>query len=191
MYKIQMTGIILAGAKALLPAGGETAVEYLVRLSSSFFAETFVIAAKNRNVSHLELGRASVLADLFPNQGALGGLYTGLSYSMHNACYVMACDEPEAQEKQLRKLVRSWKADCDILCYAGPEGPKPFPGIYLRTTRHMIKLLLERSEFSLRGLTEAAAVRTLPLPRAQNNRDDEENKDYRYRRAVLRRSENP
>ncbi len=169
--KIAMTAIILAGGKnarvgktrAMQPFGPETMLEALVRFSSAVFSETFIIVNKDQKFEGLDLGRATVLADLFENQGPLAALYTGLSYSLHQACFVLTCEPECLNEVMVRSLAARHKADYDIVCLEDDSGqPKPFPGVYLRATRHLIRLLLERGETSLWRLMEVAVVQGVP-----------------------------
>lgn len=172
--KIPMTAIILAGGRnarlgktrAMQPFNGETMLEALARFACVHFDETFIIVNKDQRFEGLDLGRATVLADLFESQGPLAALYTGLSYSVHKGCFVLTC-EPECMDSEfVRRLAAHQRDEYDIVCYEeGPENLKLFPGIYLRTTRHLIRRLLERGETSLWRLLEAAVVHSFPFIR--------------------------
>ena len=170
--KIPMTAVILAGGKssrmgqdkALLKFGEETILEYLARLSSSLFTETFIVISKNKNYDSLDLSGATIFTDFFENHGPLAGLYTGLSYSMHQASCVLTCDMPFVDEALLRELAGSWQEHYDAICFQDPSGRlQPFPGIYLRSSRYFVRLLLDRSEISVKRLLDILVVNPFPL----------------------------
>ncbi len=97
--KDRMTGIILAGGKnsrisinkALIKMGQNTIIENTVFLFKHLFDEVFVITNHSNGYPNLGVTLAS---DLFPNNGPLGGLYTGLKLSTNFYNFVVACDMP-------------------------------------------------------------------------------------------------
>ena len=173
---ISMTAIILAGGKssrmgkdkALLKFGEKTILENLVDFTSGIFSETFVIVNETMKIESLNLREANVYVDLVKNQGPLGGIYTGLVYSRNLANFVFTCDMPFIDECTIDKLVEFWEADCDVICFEKPEGDyEPFPGIYSRGSRSLIKLLLDVGENSMRRLFEIATVKPVLLEKEE------------------------
>ena len=80
-------GLILTGGassrmgrdKALLKFGAETILEDVIRLTTSLFSETFIIASQSKNYHPLNVRGAVILNDFWENKGPLVALYTGLS----------------------------------------------------------------------------------------------------------------
>ena len=170
--KVPMTAVILAGGKssrmgrdkALLKVGEETILENLVQLTASIFSETFIIASPSKNYQPLNLRGAVILHDFWQNKGPLVGLYTGLSYSAHQVCCVLTCDMPFVDASLLRKLIAFWKDDYDAVCPQDSDGRlQPFPGIYSRSSRHFIRLLLDRGQTAMRRLFDILVMRPLVL----------------------------
>ena len=161
--KVSMTALILAGGKSL---GKEAVLEDLAGMTAALFDETFIIASLNRNYKHLNLHGAAVLTDFLENKGPLVGLYTGLSYSTHQVSCVLTCDLPLVSPTILQRLVDSWQEEYDGICLEDIEGRvQPFPGIYRRSSRHFIRLLLDRGENTMSRLLDVLVIRSLPIDR--------------------------
>ena len=175
--KVPMTAIILAGGKssrmgrdkALLKFGGETVLEDLVQLTTSLFSETFIIAGPSKNYQQLNLRGAVIFNDFWENKGPLVGLYTGLSYSMHQVSCVLTCDMPFVDASLIRELAALWQEGYDAVCPEDFEGRlQPFPGIYCRSSRHFIRLLLDRGETAMRRLFDILVIRPLVLGKKES-----------------------
>lgn len=170
--RISMTGVILAGGKssrmgedkALLKFGEKTLLENLVSLVSSLFSETLVIVNVRAKLKGLDWGEAQIHEDLLKERGPLGGVYTALAYSAHRASSVFTCDMPFIDELVIRELVGFWEEGYEVVCLEEPEGRyEPFPGIYSRSSRHLIRLLLDKGEYSMQRFLELATVKPLVL----------------------------
>lgn len=175
--KVPMTAIILAGGKssrmghdkALLRFGEETILEDLAQLTTSIFSETFIIASRSKNYDQLDLHGAVILNDFLENKGPLVGLYTGLAYSTHQVSCVLTCDMPLVNASLLRELVAFWQEGYDAVCPEDSESRlQPFPGIYCRSSRHFIRLLLDRGETAMRCLFDILVIRKLILGKKES-----------------------
>lgn len=170
--KIPMTALILAGGKssrmgsdkALLKLKEETILEDLAQLTTSIFSETFIIASQSKNYKKLNLREAVILNDLWENKGPMVGLYTGLSYSTHQINCVLTCDMPLVDRSLLRQLAEGWQDEYDAVCPQDSDGRmQPFPAIYSRSSRHLIRLLLERGETAMRRLFDILVIKPVVL----------------------------
>ena len=168
---MKMTAIILAGGKssrmgqdkALLEFGGKTILENLVDFSSSFFNETLIVVNQGKKLSGLDLKKSSVHEDLIPESGPLAGLYTGLVYSKNLLSCVLTCDMPFVDDLVIRKLVEHEEAGYDVICLETEGDDQPFPGIYRRSSRSLIKSLLESGEKSMKRFLQIATVKWIEL----------------------------
>ncbi len=170
--KLAFTAVILAGGKssrmgkdkALLPFAGKTMLENIVELVHSIFDETLIIVNDRSKAKGLHLYEARVYEDLIKNRGPLGGIYTGLLYSKNVANCVFPCDMPFIDELLIRDLIDFWQEDVDALCFEDPKGDmQPFPGIYNRALRFLVRTLLDHGETSMRHLMEVALVKPIIL----------------------------
>ena len=172
MDSTSMTAIILAGGKssrmgkdkALLKFGEKTILEHLIDLTNTLFSETLVIVNERTKLNDLDLGGTNAYEDLIKDQGPLGGIYTGLIYSRNLANFVFTCDMPFIDECIINKLVEFRELDFDVICFEEPEGNyEPFPGIYSRASRSLIKSLLDVEKNSMKRFFEIATVKPVLL----------------------------
>jgi molybdopterin-guanine dinucleotide biosynthesis protein A len=180
MGTLPMTALILAGGKsrrmgcdkALLPMGESTILENLVSLVSPLFGEVLIVVHDKEKFSGLDFGGAKICTDILKDRGPLGGIYTGLFYSTHRAGCVLTCDMPGVDAALLLELFEEWKenydlmGECcsDVFCFEEPGRPhQPFPGIYMRRSRTVMRLLLEQGERSVKKFFEMITVKTLPV----------------------------
>jgi molybdopterin-guanine dinucleotide biosynthesis protein A len=150
--------------KALLKFGERTLLEHLVEMLAPLFHETIVIVNERQKLAGLQLGSAKVYEDLIKNRGPLAGIYTGLIYSRNEMSSIFTCDMPFIDGLLIRQLVDFWEEDFDVICLEEPDGNfQPFPGIYLRSNRHLLRSLLNRGFGSLKSFFEVATVKSLVL----------------------------
>ncbi|MYA72261.1 molybdenum cofactor guanylyltransferase [Candidatus Poribacteria bacterium] len=107
---LPVTGIILAGGKsrrmgqnkALLPLGEDSLIAHVIRRMRRVTDELLLITNAPAEYTHLGLPMHS---DIIPDAGALGGIYTGLTYASHDVAVCVACDSPFLQPKLLSYLI--------------------------------------------------------------------------------------
>ena len=107
---IPVTGVILAGGKsrrmgqnkALLQLGDSPLIAHVIRRMRLVTDELLLISDNHAEYAHLDLPMHS---DSVPDAGALGGIYTGLTYASHDAVLCVACDSPFLQPELLSYLV--------------------------------------------------------------------------------------
>ena len=95
-------------------------------------SEVIITANAPQNYRYLGL---PLVADLIPNRGALGGLYTALSVAQAPLVAVIACDMPFVNPRLLtyqRDLLGDSQWDAAIP--RTEEGTEPFHAIYRKST---------------------------------------------------------
>src|SRR3989338_6289835 len=175
--KFQMTAMILAGGKssrmgqdkALLKFGEKTILENLAHFAGFLFDETLIIVNKGKKLNSLDLKEVSVYEDLIQESGPLAGLYTGLVYSKNLSSCVFTCDMPFIDDFIVQKLVEHWETGFDVVCIEEQEGGcQPFPGIYHRSSRFLVRSLLERGENSMKQFLQIADIKPVVLRREKD-----------------------
>ena len=121
-----VTGVILAGGKsrrmggrpkALLPFGGKLIIERVVETLAAVFPENLIVTDTPDLYAFLGL---PMLADLFPDHGSLGGIYSGLRAASGEAAFAVACDMPFLHAGLIRAMVeRAGEGDVVIPNAAG------------------------------------------------------------------------
>ena len=172
------TGVILAGGesrrmgrnKALMHLGDETLIARTLKRLRIVTDEIILVS----NSAHLytELG-VQVYEDLVTNSGALGGVYTGLSYAANNAVLCIACDMPILQPKLMRYLVSVLGEYDAVVPYTqGVKESNPklqtLCAVYSRHCRQVIRQMLDEGELRLHALCDRVTVRMVPPDEWQN-----------------------
>ena len=106
-----MTGVIQAGGrstrmggepKALLELGGRRIIERVVDVVGGVLDDLLVVTNTPERYAFLRL---PMVADAFPDGGALGGIYTGLRAAGGDAVFTVACDMPFLHPAIVRMVV--------------------------------------------------------------------------------------
>ena len=147
--------------KALMCLGDETLVARTLKRLQSVTDEAILIS--NAPNLYAELG-VRVYKDLIPNAGALGGVYTGLSYAGNNAVLCVACDMPLLQPKLMTYLVSVLGEHEAVVPYTR-EVKKSNPklqtlcAVYSRRCAQVIRQMLDEGELRLHALCDRVTVR--------------------------------
>ena len=111
MSALRVTGVIQAGGrstrmggapKALLELGGKRIIERVVDAVASVLDDLVVVTNTPELYAFLGL---TMVADAFPEGGALGGIYTGLRAAGGEAAFTVACDMPFLHPAIVRMVV--------------------------------------------------------------------------------------
>ena len=137
---IALTLAILAGGKsqrmgtdkAIVLFRGESLIRRVINRLASLAAEVIVIAPGSEN--YLVEG-ISIIPDLLPGHGSLGGLYTALSAASHPFVAAVGCDMPFVSADLIthqRDILVSEKAD--IVVPSSEKGLEPLHAVYRKDT---------------------------------------------------------
>ena len=150
-----MTGVILAGGKnirmgtnkALLNIGEERLIDSTVDILKDLFNEVIIVTSNPLEYTYL---RATIVTDIFPDKGALGGLYTGLFFARSEYAFVAACDMPFLNRSFIEYMMENAKGH-DIVVPAPPDGLQPLCAVYSRVCLPFIKNLIEKNRLQIKG----------------------------------------
>jgi molybdopterin-guanine dinucleotide biosynthesis protein A len=150
-----MTGVILAGGKntrmrankALLKIGDAHLIDRTVDALKGIFAEVIIVTSNPLEYMHLD---ATIVTDIFPERGALGGLYTGLFFARAPYAFVAACDMPFLKAPFIAYMMENAKGH-DIVVPAPPDGLQPLCAVYSRACLPAIKNLLAKNRLQIKG----------------------------------------
>ena len=168
-----VTGVILAGGKsrrmgenkALMKLGNDSLIGHVIHRMQNVTDELLLITNSPTEYAHLGV---SMHGDIFPDTGALGGIYTGLTYASHDAVLCVACDSPFLEPKLLTYLV-------SILSEYDGVMPETFThhndtqttlqtlcAIYSKRCLPIIASMLRESELRVHALAERAHIKRIP-----------------------------
>lgn len=159
----QITGVILAGGKSLrmgrnkafIEIDGVPIIERIYGVFQSLFQEIFIITDQKDLFGHLG---AQIEADLYPNRGALAGLYTGLYFSSLPYSFCVACDMPFLNPNLIRFLAHKLDGE-DVLVPKTQDGLQPLHAFYSKSCLKPVKELLERGGDRIVDFYESVKVR--------------------------------
>jgi molybdenum cofactor guanylyltransferase len=150
-----MTGVILAGGKntrmgqnkALLTIGEKRLIDRTVGILKEIFKEVIIVTSNPLEYTYFE---ATIVTDIFPDRGALGGLYTGLFFARSEYAFVVACDMPFLNRFFIEYMMENAKGH-DIVVPAPPDGLQPLCAVYSRVCLPFIKSLIARNRLQIKG----------------------------------------
>lgn len=160
--------IVLAGGKGSRlgrdklseMVGDRSLLQRVIDVLGQLSKHILVVTAQGQVCPNLRTTRARVVVvtDIYPEKGALGGIYTGLaaSDSWHNL--VLAADMPFLNPRLLRYLA-DVSPDFDIVMPRIRGQIEPLHAVYGRRCLPIIQQQLARKELQIRGVLKEAKVR--------------------------------
>lgn len=127
-------------AKALLPVGSTTLIEYLAERLAPGFDEVLV-AARDREQVPAGL-RDRVVLDRHPGQGPLAGIEAGLAAARREVVFALACDIPNLTSETAERLVAA-SAGHDAAVPRSAGRPQPAAAAYRHSAAPAIRAALE------------------------------------------------
>jgi molybdenum cofactor guanylyltransferase len=151
-----MTGIILAGGKSSRMGMEKGLVVFrgqpLIHWSISVLKEScneILISSNSDCYNYLGF---KVVADIFPDIGPMGGIYSCLVQSADDINLVLSCDMPFVTP-EIFKLMIAEKGDSKV-CVPGHEGEKyePLCGIYQKSILEEMNVFIQNKNYKLPDL---------------------------------------
>lgn len=147
---LSITGMILSGGKSLrmgenkafIEIEGMPIIQRICNLFRGLFREVIIVTHQRELYLHLE---ATVHKDLFPNAGALGGLYTGLIYSSFPYAFTVACDMPFLKASVIEYLSQQVER-YDVVVPKTHDGLQPLHAIYSKNCIPPIQKMLQEKK---------------------------------------------
>jgi molybdopterin-guanine dinucleotide biosynthesis protein A len=168
-----MAGFVLTGGqssrmgrdKALLAIEGTVLVARTATLVRTVTGNVTLIGAPER---YTQLGFPSV-ADLIPDSGPIGGLYTALHTTRADWNLLVACDMPRLTEAILRELLaaaaHSYGSGSGAACLV-PEtasGLHPLCAVYHRCALPTVQSAIEDKRFKMHDLLMSLEAEVWPV----------------------------
>lgn len=145
--------------KALEVVGSKSLLQRVLSRLVFLDREIIVVVGRGKSLPAFNnYPRLRIVTDVYPDKGALGGLYTGLTASGSFYNLVVACDMPFLNQALLRYMIRLCPG-FDVVVPRVGELIEPLHAIYARSCLDKVKQLLEDGETRLRGLFDRVRVR--------------------------------
>lgn len=161
------TSIVLAGGasqrlgrnKASEKVGDESLIQRVVNSLVPFSTEILVVVARNQAPPpFFSTVPTRVVSDVYPGKGALGGIYTGLKYSVSWHNVVVACDMPFLNSDFLAYMVEVLNS-YDMAIPRIGENVEPLHAVYTRGCMSPMDDLLRQDKLAVAALLKIVKVR--------------------------------
>lgn len=155
----EIAGLILAGGKAKRMGGknkmmllyeGKPLIDYIVQSMESMKHIYLSVAERKRD----RYKKLVEIVDLFPDQGPLGAVLSGLLTCKEPALFVVPCDLFGLNEKLVQKMTALYEKSGQPVFLHGEEGIEPFPGIYTKEMADTMKEMQKRGELKMTSLLQ-------------------------------------
>ncbi len=151
--KKNMTAIILAGGnsarmgqnKAFLSVDGVPIITRIHSLLAELFSEVIIIT--NQTELFKDFG-SRTYADMIPDKGALGGLYTGVFFSEFEYSFCVACDMPFIKRSLVSFLIKRAKGE-DAIVPRTQDGLQPLHAIYSKGCLNVMKQVIDEGRYKI------------------------------------------
>jgi molybdenum cofactor guanylyltransferase len=145
-----VTGVILSGGrsfrmgedKAFIEIEGMPIVQRICRLFLHLFQEVIIVT--NHKDRYLQFG-VEVYDDLIPDLGALGGLYTAITFASFSYSFVAACDMPFLKKNVIEYLTQK-RDGFDVIIPRTSDGLQPLHAIYSKKCIEPIRTVLKQNK---------------------------------------------
>lgn len=133
--------------KALVNIANKPMLQHVIdRTAGLGQSETILIT--NQPDAHAQFG-LPMFADILPEKGSLGGIYTALTYTQSLYTLVVACDMPFLNTELLRFMVSQVTAAFDIVVPRVEGYPQGMHAIYSKTCLAPIKTQLDADQLKI------------------------------------------
>jgi molybdopterin-guanine dinucleotide biosynthesis protein A len=145
--------------KASEPLDGRPLLQWVEQRLEQVAREIIVVKAAGQNLPALESRKPlTVIEDLIPGKGPLGGIYSGLQAASHELSIAVACDMPLLCVPLLRKLCLL--ADSYDVVIPRREGRlQPLHAVYRRNCGEAIGEEIRAGRFEVISFLHAVRVR--------------------------------
>ncbi|MDY6794042.1 MAG: molybdenum cofactor guanylyltransferase [Actinomycetota bacterium] len=146
--------------KTYIHIGGKPVLESISENLLTIFPSVLLVV-KSRNFPYVDPGPGvSVVSDVIPGKGPLGGIYTALEYSTAPYVFVMACDMPYPSLDLIEGMLDEVKGREAVVPRRG-DYIEPLFAVYARSTREKIRPRLEEDRLKIQDFIDELDVRYL------------------------------
>jgi molybdopterin-guanine dinucleotide biosynthesis protein A len=168
--KIPVSGAILIGGKSnrfkkdktYITLDGEYLSSRLFHTLDIILDNVFFVA--NQDKSSPVPGAKFVL-DLHTGVGPIGGVYSALTYSHHDFCFISACDLPFLSVELIKILWQHTRSTDDIIVPVWDSKVEPLSAIYHRRCIPQIESALAAGQYMTKGFWNLVNTQYLDISR--------------------------
>jgi len=167
----EAAAIVLAGGKstrlgrdkASEPLLGVPMLQRVLDRLSGLVDEFVIVRRAGQVLPAVSLSDLTVVEDIYPDSGPLGGIYTGLQATTAPRAVAVACDMPLLRRELVAELLRL-APDHDLVVPVSEEFPQPLCAVYAKACLEPIRQQLETGNFKITGFFGRLRPRYLQPP---------------------------
>lgn len=158
-----MTSVVLAGGrstrlgrdKALERIGVCPLIQHVIACLSALGNEIIVVTSHTDTLPDLGVRK---VADIYPDRGPLGGIYTGLTAASTRYCVVVGCDMPLLNVALLRHLM-DLSPGFDVVIPRVNGNVEPLHAVYSTDCLEVIERALQQNRLQVQSFFDEVKVR--------------------------------
>jgi molybdopterin-guanine dinucleotide biosynthesis protein A len=168
--KVDFTLAISAGGKstrmgtnkALVDVGGRTVIERMLT-NTAHLGQRDTILIANAPDEYAFLG-LPMTADVYPDSGSLGGIFTALTVSQTPHTLVLACDMPFVSAELLRLMLAQVNDEVDVVVPRVDGFPQALHAIYSAACKAPIEARIKQGNLRIVPMIKEMRARYLDEP---------------------------
>lgn len=142
--------------KAFLEVGGQPVIERVLKVASPLTDDLFI--STNSPEKYAEFG-LRLVADIYPDKAALGGIYSVIQAARYGSVLVVACDMPFLNASLLKYLIELAPLADVIAPVLEPPQPETLHAVYSKSCLPAIEARLLANKLRVIGFFDDVSVR--------------------------------
>jgi molybdopterin-guanine dinucleotide biosynthesis protein A len=142
--------------KAFLEVGGQMVIERVLAAVSPLSDDVFI--GTNSPDQYEQFG-VRLVADIYPDKAALGGIYTAIAAARHSHVLIVACDMPLLNLELLRYLTALAPTADVVVPLINPPQPETLHAVYSKACLAAIESRLLVNKLRVIGFFDEVLVR--------------------------------
>jgi len=144
--------------KAFIEINGQRIIDRTRNLFVELFNEVLLVT--NSPLEYLDLNLRTV-SDLYPDKGALGGIFSGLFHATNSHAFVAACDMPFLNKALITHSL-TLAPGFDIVIPKTEDGLQPLHAVYSQKCLPFMEELLQKENLKIIDFFHRVKKREIP-----------------------------
>jgi len=170
-----VSGVILAGGKskrmgmdkATIKIGSSYLIEYPLQILETLFDQVIVVTNERleEKLNNILAKYSNILIkkDIYPDHGALGGIYTALFHTRTSHVFVTACDMPYLNKDLIGYLKNMVDKDTEVIIPESSGGLETLHAIYAKRLMKIIKIKILNNNNKIKDFFPDVNVDYVPV----------------------------
>ncbi len=140
--------------KSFVLFDGRPMIEAIRERVTGLGDELLLVTNKPKAYAHLGL---PMVADVYPDHGSLGGIFTAITHASHPYTLIVACDMPWLNRPLLEYML-ALRQTADVIIPRWQKYPEPLHAIYSKACLPSIEAKLQEKQLKITGFFSKVTV---------------------------------